>query len=69
MIIEGKLKLKDRWKQLDPETLKIFIVTLLFIGVYKPKGEPIQIWSKDDIRPIFNAIFLHEIGFKKDYAG
>ena len=57
MIIEGNLKLKDRWKQLEPEKLKIFIVTLLLIGVYKSKGEPNQLWSKDDIRTIFNAFF------------
>ena len=56
--IEGDLKLKDRWKQLDIEELKKFIATLLLIGVYKSKGEPVhQLWSKDDGRPIFNAIF------------
>ena len=57
MIIEGNLKLKDRWKQLDTEKLKIFIVTLLLVGVYKSKGEHVQSWSKDDVRPIYNAIF------------
>ena len=57
MIIEGNLKLKDRWRQLNPEKLKIIIVTLLRIGMYKSKGEPIQLWSKDDIRSIFNEIF------------
>ena len=56
--IEGDLKLKDRWKQLDIEELKKFIATLLLIGVYKSKGEPVhQLWSKDDGRTIFNAIF------------
>ena len=57
MIIEGNLNLKDRWKQLHPEKFKIFIVTLLLVGVYKSKGEPVQLWSKDDVRPIFNANF------------
>ena len=31
------LKLKDRWKQLDPKKTLIIIVTLLLIGVYKSK--------------------------------
>ena len=57
MIIEGNLKLKDRWKQLDPEKVKIFIVTLLLVGAYKSKEEPVQLRSKDDIRPIFKVIF------------
>ena len=33
-IIEGNLKLNDRWKQLDPEKLKVFIVTLLLINPF-----------------------------------
>ena len=33
MTIEGNVKLKDRWKQLDPENLNILFVTLLLIGV------------------------------------
>ena len=57
MIIEGNLNFKDRWKQLDSEKLKVFFVTLLLIGEYKSKREPAQLWSKDDIRPIFNTIF------------
>ena len=57
MVMEGNLKLKNRWMQIDPEKLETFIVTLLLIGVYKSKGEPAQLWGKDDIRPVFNAIF------------
>ena len=67
MIIEGNLKFKDRWKLQDPEKLKIFIVTLLLIGVYKSKWEPVHMWSKNYIKPT-SMQFLHEICFKKHYA-
>ena len=63
--IEGNLKLKDKWKQLDIDELKKIIATLLLIGVYKSKGEPVhQLWNIDNGRPIFNR-FLHKTGFKK----
>ena len=32
MVIKGHLKLKDRLKQLNPEKLKIIIVTLLLMS-------------------------------------
>ena len=56
--IEGNKKLIDGWKQLDIEGLNKFVATLLPNCVYKSKGIPVhQLWSKDDERPIFNAIF------------
>ena len=65
--VEGNLKLKDRWKQLDIEDLKKIIATLPLIGVYKYGGEPIhQIWRKDDGRPTFNTI-LAQSKFREIY--
>ena len=52
------MELKDRWKQLDIEEIKHFIAILLLSCVYKSKGVAAhQLWSKDDGRRIFNAIF------------
>ena len=46
------------WKQLNVEELNNFIATFQLIGVYKSKGEPThKLWSKDDVRPIYNAVF------------
>ena len=47
MTAERKLKLKDRWKQLDIDELKKIIAAAPLIAMYKKGGEPIhQIWRK-----------------------
>ena len=66
--IEGNLKLKDWWKQLDFEELMKSIATFLLMGVSKSKGEPVNhLRSVDDGRPILNGTFACNI-FKKFYA-
>ena len=56
--IKRKHRLKENCKPINITELKKFIGTLLLVGVYKSKGDPLsQLWSKSDGCPIFNEIF------------
>ena len=54
---EGLLVYKENWAVIYQSEFDKFLGVVILIGVYKSSSENVaQLWSKEDVRPIFNKL-------------